>query len=218
MSAAAANATPAPPAPQEEFASHEGASPGEALPRRLSAEHRRSQILDTAARLFIERGFESVTMATIASELGISRPTIYSYFASTEEMLEALLNERMKGLPERIQPFLPAQEGEFTAFDALFLALLEERDLLMLLNSGGGPLFRGKRRAFMQTLQGRLQLHLLPRSKKAGEHSSRIIFLLLNLLSSVAYAQITEEPFEPSDLAGSLSRFAAGGVRAVLEE
>ncbi|WP_261665220.1 TetR/AcrR family transcriptional regulator [Deinococcus sp. Marseille-Q6407] len=188
------------------------------LPRRLSAEDRRAQILETAAELFIQRGFESVGMADLAEELRISRPTIYTYFASTEEMLDALLEARLEGLPGRLHPYLHSAEDTATAFDHLFMVLLEERDLLMLLNSGGGPLFRQKRRAFFQALESRLQLAELPRAQRSGPAAQRLVFLLLHLLSSSAYAQLTEEPFDAGALAATLDTFVTGGIRALAEE
>lgn len=186
------------------------------LPRRLSAEHRRAQILDSAAELFIQRGFESVGMADLAETLQISRPAIYTYFASTEEMLDALLQAKLEGLPSRLHPYLRAErQDSLTAFDGLFLALLEERDLMMLLHSGGGPLFREKRRTFLATLQTRLQLDTHPRAQ-GGAASKQMIFLILHLLSSAAYAELTEVPFEPHALATTLDAFIKGGAQAVL--
>ncbi|MDO4263953.1 MAG: helix-turn-helix domain-containing protein [Deinococcus sp.] len=193
-------------------------SSGSPLPRRLSAEDRRSQILDMAAELFIQRGFESVGMADLAQALRISRPTIYTYFASTEDMLDALLEARLEGLPERLHPYLHSHEHPAAAFDRLFLALLEERDLLMLLHSGGGPLFRQKRRAFFRALEGRLQLAELPRAQRSGQAAQQLIFLMIHLLSSAAYAQLTEEPFKAGTLAATLNTFANGGMQALAEE
>ena len=190
-------------------------APGSPLPRRLSAEDRRTQILEMAAELFIQRGFESVGMADLAQALRISRPTIYTYFASTEDMLDALLEARLEGLPGRLHPYLNRLEDSAAAYDQLFLALLEERELLMLLNSGGGPLFRQKRRAFFQALETRLQLAELPRAQRSGSAAQQMIFLVIHLLSSAAYAELTEEPFSAEALAATLNTFVNGGVRAL---
>ena len=63
-----------------------------ALPRRLSAPERRQQILDMAASLFVERGFESVTVADLAHELQTSRPTIYTSAACPSPVTRGLSN------------------------------------------------------------------------------------------------------------------------------
>ncbi|CAM3222611.1 HTH tetR-type domain-containing protein [Deinococcus saxicola] len=129
------------------------ATPTSSPARRLSAENRREQILEAASALFIEEGFEAVGMNDIARELQTSRPTVYTYFTSTQDMLRALLAERLPAMRERLRPLLPTS-GEFRAetFSALFLALLHERELLLLLHSGGGPIFREQRGHFLRQL------------------------------------------------------------------
>ncbi|SFJ29550.1 TetR/AcrR family transcriptional regulator [Myroides guanonis] len=45
-------------------------------------------ILNKASELFLAQGFKSVTMDDIATELGISKKTIYQYYASKLELVE----------------------------------------------------------------------------------------------------------------------------------
>ena len=155
------------------------------LARRLSAQTRREQILEVAARLFIERGFEAVGMADIAAELRVSRPTIYSYFPSTEMMLESLFEAKLERFPERLSPLLP--ESGVVPYGALFELLLQEHELLSLLNSGGGPPFRRHRRAFLQAIESRLNLYELP----AVRREPHLLPIILNLLTSLAYERIS---------------------------
>ena len=49
----------------------------------------REKILTTAADMFLSYGFKSVTMDDIASELGISKKTIYVHFANKTKLVEA---------------------------------------------------------------------------------------------------------------------------------
>jgi len=49
----------------------------------------KDQIIKTAAELFINLGFKSVTMDDIAKELGISKKTIYSHFSTKTKLVEA---------------------------------------------------------------------------------------------------------------------------------
>ncbi len=181
-------------------------------PRRLSAGDRREQILAVAARLFVAHGFEAVGMANIAAELNVSRPTIYSYFSSTEAILEAVFESRLERFPERLTPLLKA-DGP-VEFSALFLALMQEKELLLLINSGGGPLFRRRRRAFLQAIEMRLQLQELPVIKvNALRRQPQLLPILLNLLTSVAYEQLSEgDANDNEELAQLLQVFILGGI------
>jgi AcrR family transcriptional regulator len=58
--------------------------------RRLTAEERKAQIVDTAAELFDQGGFSSTTMEDIAARLGIGKTTLYHYFTSKDEILFAI--------------------------------------------------------------------------------------------------------------------------------
>ena len=51
---------------------------------RTKSETRRAAILAAAGQAFHEQGFEGVSMAQIALNLGCSKATLYSYFESKE--------------------------------------------------------------------------------------------------------------------------------------
>lgn len=46
----------------------------------------RAAISDVATRLFIDRGFDAVTIADIADAAGVSAKTVFNYFGSKEEL------------------------------------------------------------------------------------------------------------------------------------
>ena len=52
-------------------------------------EQTRAQILDTALRLFRERGYEETTMRAVAEEAGVSLGNAYYYFKSKEHLIQA---------------------------------------------------------------------------------------------------------------------------------
>lgn len=55
----------------------------------------REQIIDTANRLFYERGYESTSFASIAEAVGISRGNFYYHFKTKDEILEAVIQARL---------------------------------------------------------------------------------------------------------------------------
>ncbi|HJV42158.1 TetR/AcrR family transcriptional regulator [Caulobacter sp.] len=60
----------------------------EAKPR-LDRDARREAILDVAAEVFLEEGFDAASMSTIAARVGGSKSTLYNYFKSKEEIFVA---------------------------------------------------------------------------------------------------------------------------------
>lgn len=53
----------------------------------------RRNVLEAAARLFAQRGFGGTNLQDIAESLGISRPALYYYFKSKEDILTSLVEE-----------------------------------------------------------------------------------------------------------------------------
>jgi len=52
--------------------------------------YKRERILEEAVKLFYERGFSGTTLDDIATELGVTKPFIYTHFRSKVELLEAI--------------------------------------------------------------------------------------------------------------------------------
>jgi AcrR family transcriptional regulator len=53
-------------------------------------EERKAELLDTALRLFISKGYEQTSINDILNEVGISKGTFYYYFKSKEQLLEVM--------------------------------------------------------------------------------------------------------------------------------
>ncbi|MFC1694275.1 TetR/AcrR family transcriptional regulator, partial [Candidatus Latescibacterota bacterium] len=54
----------------------------------------RQEIMDAATRIFAKKGFLHATLEDIAREAEFSKGTIYLYFASKEDLLYSILNEK----------------------------------------------------------------------------------------------------------------------------
>ncbi|WP_431875713.1 TetR/AcrR family transcriptional regulator [Amycolatopsis sacchari] len=50
-----------------------------------------SEIVDQAMRLFAERGYDGTTLQDVADAVGLSRPNLYNYVKSKEELLVAMV-------------------------------------------------------------------------------------------------------------------------------
>jgi len=67
-------------------------------PRARAKAVRRRALLDAAARLFAERGFDRVSMEDLGSAAGVSGPAVYRHFPGKQSVLAALLIDVSKGL------------------------------------------------------------------------------------------------------------------------
>lgn len=70
---------------------------------RLSAEARRTQILDIARELFVTRGYHHTSTDDILARAGIAKGTLYHHFASKEEILRALVLRTCDDLAARAE-------------------------------------------------------------------------------------------------------------------
>ena len=56
---------------------------------------KRRQILDGARKLFLDLGFDGASMGEIARAAGVSKGTLYVYFADKNRLFEAIVEEEM---------------------------------------------------------------------------------------------------------------------------
>lgn len=56
-------------------------------------ERRKQDILDTASRLFVQKGYESVTLRAIAEELGYAHAALYRYFPDKFSVLAEICRQ-----------------------------------------------------------------------------------------------------------------------------
>jgi AcrR family transcriptional regulator len=70
--------------------------------KRLPRAVREQQMLDSAVRVFSRRGFHAASMDEIAEDAGISKPMVYAYLGTKEELFVACLKREGTRLMEAI--------------------------------------------------------------------------------------------------------------------
>lgn len=70
-------------------------------------ELRRQQICDVSARLFAQHGYLSTTLEMIAEELGYSKPSLYHYVRSKEEVIDLLRERLIQKLWDQVETNMP---------------------------------------------------------------------------------------------------------------
>lgn len=100
--------------------------------------NRKDEILDVAAQLFVEEGYNSVSLLDIAHAVGLSKTTLYHYFDRKETILGTIVVSTVQKLSEyvdqavakhqnpkdRLIAFMEAQAEFFENHQASFQVLL----------------------------------------------------------------------------------------------
>ncbi len=100
-------------APAPEAAEPRPAEPAEARTGRASNARRElveNELYEHATRLFAERGFAGTSLQDIADALGITRPALYYYVRSKDELLAKLVTEVTDGPLEELTALVARPE------------------------------------------------------------------------------------------------------------
>ncbi len=101
----------------------------------------RARIAATATELFLERGFDEVTVADVAAAAGVSKVTVFAHFDRKED----LLLDRLPGAIDIMRTVIRERAEDVTPFEALrqaALDLAEEPHPLSGLLEGAEPFLR----------------------------------------------------------------------------
>jgi AcrR family transcriptional regulator len=107
--------------------------------RRLTAEERRSAILDAALTAFSRKGYHATSLDDITGEAGVSKALIYEHFASKQELHADLIARNARELTQRVAGALSGVEIESTVerlatgLEAFFAFVEERRDAWRML-------------------------------------------------------------------------------------
>lgn len=71
----------------------------------------RRRILDTAERLFAEKGYSGTTLRDVASASGLRIPSLYNHFASKDSLYAAVLEQGIAPLLEAMTEYLQAGDA-----------------------------------------------------------------------------------------------------------
>lgn len=114
--------------------------------RTRDTEHTRQQILDAASELFIQAGYDAVSVRKIAARANLSHGTIYIHFKDKEDLLYQASEEQFTRLMSRLRRLPRSRDSLQRLGDALLEAVRfgldhpNEYQLMMgLQTTFGGP-------------------------------------------------------------------------------
>ena len=133
--------------------------------KRAATRHR---LMNACATIIVESGFRSVSMTAVAEQAGITRQTVYRYFANSREVIDATLLRAGREVLEA-QFLVLREQGEprdliVTAVITSLRLINHNMLLVKALNSGGNP-----RALFSATLDSDLQTRSAEELKRIGD-------------------------------------------------
>jgi len=91
----------------------------------VHADSRAPQLLDTAARLFCQRGYEGTTVRDIARAVGILPGSLYAHFATKEELLAAVYARGVDQICRVVQAAIGRRSDPWQRLELACVAHLE---------------------------------------------------------------------------------------------
>ncbi|MFF4991409.1 TetR/AcrR family transcriptional regulator [Streptosporangium saharense] len=165
-------------------------------------EHKKRQtrqaISDTATRLFLDRGFEAVTIAEIASAAQVAKMTVTNYFPRKEDLALDVHEVFVAGLARTVADREPG-ESALAALRREFLAALERRDALLGFSSPGfarmiadSPTLTARLRDLYEQREDALAQALTAEAAAPGDFTPRAVAALLSAAHRALFQQVME--------------------------
>jgi TetR/AcrR family fatty acid metabolism transcriptional regulator len=140
----------------------------------LQAESKKRLILKVATEVFAEKGFNETTVSQIAQKAKISEGSIYHYFASKEDLLFSIPEERMENFLSGLHESLEGIKGALNKIRKLIWYHLQfyqkNRDyvLILLQNIRQNPRFNSTRAYSLIRNFGKLVAQIIEEGKEEG--------------------------------------------------
>src|SRR5438034_6908634 len=175
--------------------------------QRLTAEERRSAILNAAKRVFGEAGYHATTTRDIAAAAGVSEALLYHHFEGKRQLFEELIHAAAANLEGRLFVARQADDPEAAGVGAYFDFVEEE-----------APLYRAFLRETLQADPAFRNLYVdisrrlvhLTDPERPGEVGTRA---LIGLITELALWWVEQRPLPKEEMVQQATRM----VRAICD-
>ena len=175
--------------------------------RRLTAEERRTALLDAALSAFSARGYHNTSLDDVAREAGVSKALIYEHFASKQELYADLIARNARELTQRVAGALSGVEVESTSkrlatgLEAFFAFVEERRDGWVVLHRDGpaGAAAAGRLRELRARLAATIAQLL---AREPGEREEALAHAIVGAGEALATYWV-EHPSIPAEVVAS---------------
>ena len=188
----------------------------------------REELLEAAAQVFAEKGFQAASVDEIAGRAGFSKGALYWHFKSKDDLFFALLEERVDGpLRTAVARFesAPAEEDMSPQADEVLAWLVEQQRDLVLIQAEywalavRDPRLRARyvkrqaefRRAYASAIEARLEHRGEPPLDLPAEE---VATALIGAMHGLALEKLVEPEAVPAHLPGELHALVYAGCVA----
>ena len=100
----------------------------------MNTTERKQQILSTALTLFSENGYEKTSIRDIARRADMSLGLLYNYFASKEQLLQAIVQEGIETLQQALDLTRQSHPDLLSVIKTIFSVIARRREHWQLLH------------------------------------------------------------------------------------
>jgi TetR/AcrR family transcriptional regulator, cholesterol catabolism regulator len=152
---------------------------------RARYDRRRDQVVESAARVFAERGYDQTSVHQLTEAMGLASGGLYHYFASKQQLLIEICDQLMDPLLEQARVLLASADEpdeQLRALVRLWVAhVVEHRDHMLVFQQERHLIESGERwrkvRASRKAFE-RLAATALERARPAGDGHLALLALL----------------------------------------
>lgn len=188
-------------------------------PARIVRDQRQDAILDAAQKLIATNGVAAVTMAGLAAETKLSRPAVYQYFASKEDVLAELVINEMADLSNAIESHIqkiadPLERVRIWVHYSLAHLASADHRVIRQISIESLP---DDKRGMLNAMHGHFMMALLSPLKEVGIKDVTATAHLI-YASVAASAKRIDEGSDFAREAAALEKFTIAGLSASADE
>lgn len=91
-------------------------------------EERRKEIIETAGKLFEEKGYEQTQVQDIVNEIGVAKGLFYYYFKSKDEVMEELADRYADAIIDDVHKLIDKDISTFDKINRIFQIFIDSAE------------------------------------------------------------------------------------------
>ena len=91
-------------------------------------EERRDEIIETAGKLFEEKGYEQTQVQDIVNEIGVAKGLFYYYFKSKDEVMEELADRYADAIIDAVNELIDKDISTFDKINRIFQIFIDSAE------------------------------------------------------------------------------------------